>query len=288
MEIWHGSGSESREIAVYGQLNPEFDALRPEEIHDEYSMELPQEVLGFCKIVEAVGGRALVVGGCVRDAIISKEVGRGKIQPKDMDIEVYGITPEDLLRLVDMHFGLEESGTQGQKFEVIKVFGRGRTYDLDISIPRSDNKTGTGTKGFETTSHPEFTIKEAAKRRDLTCNSVSYDPLKEVVYDPYDGIRDIKNNELRITDPEKFKEDPVRILRIMQFLARFEGAVDLETEELCSEMMDKDLTREIRNRKIIVGGTKKETERSLRLISKSSVELDDESNNRIMMNLKNY
>lgn len=262
-------------------LNPEFDLLPPEQIYKEYEMEVPEEVMEFCRLIEKIGGRVLLVGGCVRDVIMSTEGGKGKIQPKDIDMEVYGVYPEDLLKLVDGHFRLEEAGTYGKQFEIIKIFGRGRTYDLDISIPRAENKTGTGSHGFAVSSHPEFTVIEAARRRDLTCNSVSYDPVRKVVFDPYDGVKDIKENVIRITDAEKFTEDPVRILRIMQFVARFGARVDPETEELCRQMMDKEVMIRERNRKIVIGGTKEETELAFALIGKSAVELDDESTNRV-------
>jgi len=267
-------------------LSPDFDRLPPEQIYKEYEMEVPEEVLEFCRIIEGLGGRVLLVGGCVRDAILSMEKGRGKIQPKDIDMEVYGIYPEDLLNEVDKHFGLEKSGTYGKQFEIIKIFGRGRTYDLDISIPRADNKTGSGSRGFETTSHPEFNVTEAARRRDLTCNSVSYDPLKKVVFDPYSGVNDIKENVIRVTDPEKFTEDPVRILRIMQFVARFGAKIAPETEELCERMMNKEKASQERNKKILIGGTEDDTELAMKLMSKSAVELDDESNNRIFDEFK--
>lgn len=223
--------------SIKGELSPVFWEIAPESIHGEYDMDLPQEVVDFCEAIAKIGGRVLVVGGCVRDAITSHQKGQ-TTNPKDIDLEVYGIQALDLMALIDMHFGLEIGGTFGKKFEVIKVFGRKKNLGLDITIPRSDNKTGSGSKGFETTSHPEFTIKEAAIRRDLTCNSVSFDPLTGLVYDPFGGVEDINSNVLVATDKEKFIEDPVRVLRIMQFMARFESKVDPETINLCREVIE--------------------------------------------------
>jgi tRNA nucleotidyltransferase (CCA-adding enzyme) len=236
------------EAGLKGQLGRDYMDLEEHEIHRGYEMGLPEEVMDFCRAVDELGGKALVVGGCGRDMVMAHEEGK-KVSPKDIDIEVYGITPDDLLGLVDGFFGLEEAGTFGKKFEIIKVFGRNGKLEMDISIPRSDNKTGIGSKGFETTSHPEFSIREAALRRDLTCNSISYDPLEKLVYDPFGGIKDIKNKVLKATDPEKFAEDPVRILRVMQFLARFEATADPGTFELCKRILDSgELDKEQRKR----------------------------------------
>ena len=246
---------------ISGQLSENFDVNNEEQISG-YEMSLPQSVMDFCTYIDSIGGRALVVGGCVRDMITAKEEDR-VVSPKDIDIEVYGIQPSDLLKLVDHHFGLEEAGTFGKKFEIIKIFGRG-DYDLDISSPRSDNKTGRGSKGFETSSHPEFTVKEAAVRRDLTCNSVSYDPIRKLVYDPFSGIEDIKNKIIRATDPEKFIEDPVRILRIMQFTSRFNWKIDPQTERLCQEMLTPTEEKRINHAK-----------------GEPAIELDSETNDRI-------
>lgn len=269
-------------------LSPDFDRLPPEQIYKEYEMEVPEEVMDFCRIIESEGGRALLVGGCARDMIISKENGEEKLIPKDIDIEVYGITPKHLSALIVMKFGEKTDKTHGNKFELISVNSRDKKMKFDISIAREDNKTGTGSKGFETHSHPEYTIKEGAQRRDITCNSMAYDPLIKITYDPYGGKKDILDGVIRATDPEKFVEDPVRILRIMRFAARYDWKIDGETEELCREMLvsgsDHELIKRLRNdknKKVVVGGNEKKTEAALKIMNKSAIELDDEVKERL-------
>jgi tRNA nucleotidyltransferase (CCA-adding enzyme) len=274
--------------SIESSLSPDFDRLPPENIYKEYEMEVPEELVKFCRLIESHGGRVLLVGGCVRDAIMSAEAGKGKITPKDIDVEVYGIQPKDLLSLADQQFGLEKNPTVGNKFEIIRINSRDGSFSFDLSLPRDDNKTGSGNKGFETTSHPEFSILEGARRRDLSCNSMAYDPLTKITYDPYNGKKDVLDGVLRATDPEKFVEDPVRILRIMKFAARYGWKIEKETEELCKEMLvrgsDHELIKRLRNeknKKVIVGGTDEETKESLELMNKSAVELDDEVKERI-------
>lgn len=263
-------------------LNPEFDLLPPEQIYKEYEMEVPEEVLEFYRLIEGLGGRVLLVGGCVRDVIISKERGEEKIVPKDIDIEVYGIYPNDLLALVKERFiPVSKNDTVGNKFELMTVKAKNSLFKFDISIAREDNKTGVGNKGFETHSHPEFSIKEGARRRDLTCNSMAYDPLTKTTYDPFKGRQDILDGVLRATDEEKFIEDPVRILRIMRFAARYGWKVAPETEALCIWMMDK---REMAKRKVeryekMKGVGKLDVAEEI--LEKSPIELDDEVKERV-------
>ncbi len=265
-------------------LSPDFDRLPPEQIYKEYEMEVPEEVMEFCRLIEDNGGKALLVGGCVRDMIISSGDKKNKLVPKDIDIEVYGIYPKDLLNLVkDKFVPVGKGDTVGNKFELITVKSKTSEFMFDISIPREDNKTGVGNKGFETSSHPEFSIKEGARRRDVTCNSMAYDPLIKITYDPYNGRRDILDGVLRATDEEKFIEDPVRILRLMRFAARYDWKVAPETEALCIWMMDK---REMSKRKFEraeEASRNKKYDLKKEILSKSAIELDDEVKERIYL-----
>jgi tRNA nucleotidyltransferase (CCA-adding enzyme) len=219
-------------------LRPGFEA-NVEKYEGVYEVDVPDEVLKVCKEIYGLGGRALLVGGSVRDAVISKEFPEMGLTPKDFDIEVSGMSPEQLLLILEKSFGSENVDVWGKAFEVIKVKIRGSDgpLDLDVSIPRKDSKTGEGHKGFLIQGDPTMTIDEASLRRDLTINSVAYDPLTKTLYDAYGGVRDIKKRMIEVTYVEAFQEDPLRVMRIMQFSSRFGFEVSDRATELCAQMV---------------------------------------------------
>jgi tRNA nucleotidyltransferase (CCA-adding enzyme) len=165
--------------------------------------------------------RALVVGGSVRDAVLGHA-------PKDVDVEVYGVTYEDLAAVLERHGRMSLVGKQ---FGVIK-FRDGAGGELDISIPRRESKTGVGHRDFATTFDPDITPREAAARRDFTINALAWDPLALEMHDYFGGIDDLAAGVLRATSPA-FAEDALRVLRGMQFSARFDLRLDQATAELC-------------------------------------------------------
>ncbi len=179
--------------------------------------------------VVAAGGEALVVGGFARDDALSRITGEA-IQSKDIDVEVYGVEFERLKALLD------EFGTiniVGDQFTVAKLTNPETGHDLDFSIPRRDSKTGAGHKGFQVTGDPSMSIQEAARRRDFTINALALNPLTGEMHDYYGGLADLKNGILRATDTDLFADDPLRVLRAMQFAGRFNLTVDPQTAELC-------------------------------------------------------
>ena len=185
------------------------------------------------KIAEKVkdaGGRAFYVGGYVRDRLLS-------LENKDLDIEVHGITPEQLYAV------LEELGkpkTVGSSFGVYNLKG----YDVDIAMPRKETATGRGHKDFQITVDPFIGYEKAARRRDFTINAMMEDVLTGEVVDPFHGRDDLENRILRCVDPVTFVEDPLRVLRAAQFASRFEFAVDSQTVELCKTIDLSALSRE--------------------------------------------
>ena len=168
--------------------------------------------------VRAAGGRALMVGGSVRDLLCGKRV-------KDVDIEVFGVAPDDLKRVLGAAYALD---LVGLSFGVLKI----QHLDIDISLPRRESKRGLGHKGFDIASDPSLPIPEAASRRDFTVNAIYYDPLADELIDPHGGARDLADGVLRHVS-EKFREDPLRVLRGMQFVARFDLAPAPETIAIC-------------------------------------------------------
>lgn len=183
-----------------------------------------ERVKAFAKAVEAAGGRALLVGGWVRDNLMG-------ISSKDYDIEIYNLDPQ---RLRELAASLGEVEEMGAMFGVLKI--RSGDSEFDISLPRRESKTGTGHRDFSVSADPFLDVKEAARRRDFTINSLAQDILTGEIYDYFGGMRDIEQRILRVTDEDRFREDPLRILRGMQFVGRFGLKVDEKTGEIMREI----------------------------------------------------
>jgi tRNA nucleotidyltransferase (CCA-adding enzyme) len=190
---------------------------------------VPQTVVDLAHAVRAAGGRALLVGGCVRDVLMGS-------QPKDWDLEVYGIEPANLRALLD-RFGTVN--VVGEAFTVYKLGA-----DLDVSLPRRERKTGPGHRAFVIEGDPFMTIEDAARRRDFTINAILEDPLTGDVIDPFHGREDIANKTLRAVSVDTFAEDSLRVLRAAQFAARFEFEIEPETLALCRTIDLSDLPAE--------------------------------------------
>ena len=178
--------------------------------------------------VEADGGRALIVGGWVRDRLLERP-------NKDVDIEVYGIPA---LRLREMLEGIGRVNTVGESFTVYKV------AEVDVSLPRVESKIGRGHKAFAVTGDPHLLPEEAARRRDFTINAIAWDPLTDEYIDPFEGRTDLERRVLKAVDPRTFPEDSLRVLRAVQFAARFEFQLDPATRELCRRIPLDDLPAE--------------------------------------------
>lgn len=191
--------------------------------------QLERALRSIAELVRAAGGRALVVGGSVRDAVLGRPAG-------DLDIEVYRIEPAKLVELLGDEF---ELNLVGEAFGVIKI----KHIPIDVSIPRREAKIGRGHRGFLVDSDPEMSVREAALRRDFTINAMAFDPLTGELIDPFRGCRDLKRGVLKHTSV-RFVEDPLRVLRAMQFAARFDLTVAGETVELCSSIEPEGLAPE--------------------------------------------
>src|SRR2546429_1510436 len=178
----------------------------------------PETVFRLAEAIRDAGGRAMLVGGCVRDELMGR-------QPKDWDLEVYGIEAARLRELLDQ-FG--SVNVVGEAFTVYKLGAH-----LDISLPRRERKTGRGHRAFFVAGDPGMTVEEAAARRDFTINAILQDPLTVEIIDPFQGRFDLKAKTLRAVSPETFPEDSLRVLRAAQFAARFEFQIDPETVDLC-------------------------------------------------------
>ena len=196
-----------------------------------------REVLKVCEVVRDAGGRAMLVGGWVRDYLLGS-------QSKDFDIEVYGLEPLPLRAVLET---IASVNTVGEQFSVYKLAFKspdeGR-FEIDVSIPRRESKSGRGHRGFVIEGDPRMTFEEAARRRDFTINAILYDPLTGETVDPFGGARDLHQRVLRAVAADTFVDDSLRVLRAVQFAARFKMKIDPQTVELCRTIDLTDLPRE--------------------------------------------
>lgn len=180
-------------------------------------------------------GKLYLVGGSVRDRLIQPD-----IEPNDADLLVTGIPLEDLTRTLEP-FGRVD--LVGRSFGVLKFTPHPsdlipQPATLDISLPRKEASTGVGHKDFTVDHDPDLPIEADLGRRDFTINAMAY-PLDEetvkgerlkvketTLIDPYHGREDLKDNLIRLVIPTAFEEDPLRMLRAVQFAARFEFAIE--------------------------------------------------------------
>lgn len=204
---------------------------------DEQMREVLVKVIEIAEVIKEAGGSAFIVGGFARDSAL-RRMGY-ELEPKDIDVEVYGIQPDALLELLSAHGEVNQVGKQ---FKVIKL--RVGVMDVDFSIPRRDSKTGRGHKGFTVEGDPGMSIAEASKRRDFTINALALDPLTGEIVDKHGGLQDMQKYVLRAVDENTFAEDPLRVLRAAQFAGRFGFTVDPATRELCKHIDLSELPKE--------------------------------------------
>jgi tRNA nucleotidyltransferase (CCA-adding enzyme) len=185
-------------------------------------MKLPPELERIVRALHAAGFRALIAGGAVRDDLLG-------LEPKDFDVEVYGVPFDKLVELLAPHGRID---LVGQSFGVVKL---GQL--CDFSLPRRDSKTGSTHRDFLTTFDPDITPKEAASRRDFTINAMAFDPITNELLDYFGGREDLENRILRATS-DAFREDPLRVLRGMQFACRFNLSIDPDTAAECRAIVN--------------------------------------------------
>ena len=175
------------------------------------------------------GGRAWLVGGCVRDLMLG-------FQPRDLDIEVLGLPPGQVHALLADRFSVQ---FVGNVFQVFKLQG----LPIDLSIPFRVLTDDTSLPGLLRQADPGMPIDEALGRRDFTINAMAWDPDSLELRDPFNGRGDLDSRILRHSS-SRFAEDPLRVLRGMQLSARFELTVAPETVDLCRTLSQEGLPRE--------------------------------------------
>lgn len=178
--------------------------------------------------VAEAGGRALAVGGFVRDRL------RGHAA-KDLDIEVFGL---EQARLAQVLHTLGRVEPVGQAFPVYKL------GTVDVALPRRESKQGRGHRGFVVEGDPHMPFADAARRRDFTINAIGWDPLTDEYLDPFNGRGDLDARLLRVVDPRTFTDDSLRLLRAVQFAARFALRIEADSAALMRGMRLDDLPSE--------------------------------------------
>lgn len=168
-------------------------------------------------------GKVYEVGGVVRDRLMGLDTSS-----KDRDYLVTGIPYDELTRLLKPHGRVE---LVGRSFGVIKFtqFHDGVPQTFDIALPRKEHSTGVGHKDFAVSFDPNLAVEEDLARRDFTINAMAMSLSDQTVVDPMNGQRDLANRTIRITSERSFEEDPLRMLRAVQFAARFEFKIESET-----------------------------------------------------------
>jgi len=182
----------------------------------------------IARTVRDQGGRAFIVGGFVRDRLLG-------LQSDEVDVEVFGVGEHDLKALLATLGRVE---AVGQQFAVYKM------GPVDVALPRRESKTGRGHKAFAVTGDPAMSFADAARRRDFTINAISWDPLTDEYVDPFDGRADLARRVLRVVDAGTFADDSLRVLRALQFAARFDLTATDETKRICRGIAIDDLPSE--------------------------------------------
>ena len=180
--------------------------------------QLEQVLHELCKLLRDAGGKTYLVGGSVRDHFLRRPL-------TELDLEVFGLAPERMREVIGSRFPLD---LVGRAFGILKLRG----LAIDVGLPRRESKIGLGHRGFTVHSDPLMPLAEAAARRDFTINAVYLDPLTDTIVDPWGGLADLNRRRLRHTSAA-FAEDPLRVLRGMQLVARFDLLADRATVDLC-------------------------------------------------------
>jgi len=168
----------------------------------------------------------VIVGGYVRDVLLG-------LDSKDIDIELYGVPSLEHLENLLKPFG--KVGVYGKSFGVLKL--KIDDLEIDFSPPRTESKNGFGHTGFAVEIVNNLDFQSASARRDFTINAIGYDPKSNTLLDPHGGVDDLRNKTLRYVALESFADDPLRVLRAVQFAGRFELTCDNDLLVLCREMI---------------------------------------------------
>ena len=168
------------------------------------------------------GGRAMLVGGVVRDGLTGAAC-------KDIDLEVYGMAPSALRSL------LSRLGEVVEKGASFGVYGLAHS-NIDVAMPRRERRTGDKHTDFDVSVAPDLSFRAASMRRDFTINAMMKDALTGELVDLWGGREDLRDRIIRRVNDATFREDALRVFRAAQFAARLDATIEPETMALCREM----------------------------------------------------
>jgi len=180
--------------------------------------------------VAAAGGRVYYVGGMVRDSLFG-------VESKDVDVEVYGVSPQTLREILSRH---GEVLDKGASFGVLGL----RHSDIDIAMPRRERRTGEHHRDFNVSVDPDMSLRDATMRRDFTINAMMRDVLTGELVDLWNGSADLHGGVIRCVSPATFPEDALRVFRAAQFAARLDAHIEEDTLTLCREIDVSAVSRE--------------------------------------------
>ena len=183
--------------------------------------------------------KPIFVGGFVRDYFL-------QISSKDIDIELYNAPSYEEVQDILKEFG--NTNIIGKSFGVIKL--NLDDLEVDFSLPRLDNKISSGHKGFKITTFKDLDFCAASFRRDFTINALGYDVFDKKFLDYYHGIQDLKDEKLKFINKETFQEDPLRVLRAVQFCARFDLKMSDDLFSTCRAMVEENLLKELAKERV--------------------------------------
>jgi len=203
------------------------------------TIRYPKELTPIIKTLIDAKITPVIVGGYVRDTLL-------QYQSKDIDIELFGTFTQEQLISILKPFATPH--LVGKSFGVFKSTYKG--YDIDFSLPRKEYKTAKGHTGFSIVSDPTLSFQEASLRRDFTINAMGFDLLNNQLLDPYGGYNDLNKKILRVVNKYTFGEDPLRVLRAMQMVARFVLTANKVLIDICRKMVSENILDELPHQRI--------------------------------------
>ena len=189
-------------------------------------IDIPNLLIDILIKLQENGYRPYLVGGCVRDFFLNKQI-------KDFDIEVFNL--EFLENIIPLLEKFGNVNCVGKSFGVLKLSTK--NFEFDFSLPRTEQKIGKTHKDFIVKTYSKLSFEDAARRRDFTINAISYDYFTNSFIDPFNGINDLKNKKIKHIDDKTFVEDSLRVYRAIGFSSRFDFEIDSKTKELCIQII---------------------------------------------------
>jgi len=206
---------------------------------DFNEFEYPNKLDKIFDKLDLINIKPIIIGGYVRDKFL-------QLHSKDIDIELYGIDSLKNLEEILQEFG--DVNNVGKSFGVCKLSFE--DLEIDFSLPRRDSKVYSGHKGFFVTTDSTLDFPTATSRRDFTINAIGYDVKNKTILDPFNGIKDLQEKTLRAVNLKTFGEDPLRVLRAVQFSSRLNFTLEDKLVSLCQDLVLQGTLKELARERI--------------------------------------